>query len=116
MTEILRATHEDDYCIQDNTEDQLDYLARLDLYTMYFDKAKKEPNLKEFLITAAKEFNSNCEPEHWKLLPRSDVPKGQPILNYVWAMNRNRDIATRQVYKWKERLNVHGGKQEYGVN
>ena len=116
MTEILRATHEDDYCIQDNTEDQLDYLAISDPYTMYFDQAMKEPNHKEFLITTAKEVNCNCEPENWKLLPRSDVPKGQPILNSVWAMNRNRDIATRQVYKRKEKLNVQGGEKEYRVN
>jgi Reverse transcriptase (RNA-dependent DNA polymerase) len=26
-------------------------------------------------------------------------------------MRRKRDIATHQVYKWKARLNVHGGKQ-----
>ena len=25
-------------------------------------------------------------------------------------------IASRKVYKWKARLNVHGGKQEYGIN
>ena len=31
-------------------------------------------------------------------------------------MKRNCDIVTGQVYKWKARLNVHGGKQEYGFN
>ena len=31
-------------------------------------------------------------------------------------MKRKRDIVTRKVYKWKARLNVHGGQQEYGVN
>ena len=29
-------------------------------------------------------------------------------------MKRKRRIATREIYKRKERLNVHGGKQEYG--
>ena len=31
-------------------------------------------------------------------------------------MKRKRDIGTRQVYKWKARLNVHGGQKEYRVN
>lgn len=30
-------------------------------------------------------------------------------------MKRKRRIATREVYKWKARLNLHGEKQEYGV-
>ena len=31
-------------------------------------------------------------------------------------MRQKRRIATNEVYKWKARLNVHGGKQEYGLN
>eukprot|EP00978_Attheya_sp_CCMP212_P035604 scaffold155678_cov30-Attheya_sp.AAC.2 len=31
-------------------------------------------------------------------------------------MKRKRRIATREVYKWKARLNIHGGKQEKGIN
>ena len=31
-------------------------------------------------------------------------------------MKRKRRIATTEIYKWKARLNVHGGKQEYGVH
>ena len=31
-------------------------------------------------------------------------------------MKIKRDIVPRQVYKWKESLNVHKGKQDYGVN
>ena len=34
----------------------------------------------------------------------------------VWSMKRKRRIATREIYKWKARLNVHGGKQEKGVH
>ena len=30
-------------------------------------------------------------------------------------MKIKRDIVTRQVYKWKARLNIHRGKHEYGV-
>ena len=31
-------------------------------------------------------------------------------------MKRKRRILTREVYKWKARLTVHGGQQEYGIN
>ena len=31
-------------------------------------------------------------------------------------MKRKRDIKTREVYKWKARLNIHGGQQELGEN
>jgi hypothetical protein len=31
-------------------------------------------------------------------------------------MRRKRRIETQEVYKWKARLNIHGGKQEKGVN
>jgi hypothetical protein len=31
-------------------------------------------------------------------------------------MKRKRKILTREVYKWKARLNVHGGKQKLGIN
>jgi Reverse transcriptase (RNA-dependent DNA polymerase) len=31
-------------------------------------------------------------------------------------MRRKRHIATQEVYKWKVRLNLHGGKQEYELN
>jgi hypothetical protein len=38
------------------------------------------------------------------------------ILDSVWAMKRKRDLVTREVYKHKARLNVHGGQQQFGVN
>jgi hypothetical protein len=35
---------------------------------------------------------------------------------YVWSMKRKHRIDTREVYKWKACLNIHGGKQEYGIH
>ena len=45
-----------------------------------------------------------------------EVPEGMDILPAVWSMKRKRRIATREVYRCKARLNVHGGKQKLGVN
>jgi Reverse transcriptase (RNA-dependent DNA polymerase) len=47
---------------------------------------------------------------------QSRVPEGVKVLDLVWAMKRKRRIKTKEIYKWKARLNIHGGQQEYGVN
>ena len=44
------------------------------------------------------------------------MPPNTQLLDMVWAMRRKKRIDTRQVYKWKACLNVHGGQQEHGVN
>jgi hypothetical protein len=44
------------------------------------------------------------------------VPASQDILPSVWAVRRKRRIDTREVYKYKARLNIHGGMQKHGVD
>ena len=34
----------------------------------------------------------------------------------VWALRRKQNLTTNEVTKYKARLNLHGGKQEFGVN
>jgi hypothetical protein len=50
------------------------------------------------------------------LAERKNLPKGTKVLASVWSMKRKRCILTREIYKWKACLNVHGGQQEHGVN
>ena len=52
----------------------------------------------------------------WQVISKRDLPPNNKLLDMVWAMRRKRRIDTRQVYKWKAHLNVHGGQQEHGVN
>jgi hypothetical protein len=59
-----------------------------------------------------KEVNNHIISKHRVLLPMSQVPKGVKVLDSVWSMKRKRDIKTRNIYKHKARLNVHGGQQE----
>ena len=108
--------HQDDYKIQDDMKEPLAYLSSYEPDTMYFDQAMKQPEHKEFLIAEIREVNRHFQLKHWKLIPCKEVPKGQPVLESVWAINKKQDIVTRQFYKWKARLNVHRGQQEYGVN
>eukprot|EP00957_Ditylum_brightwellii_P032649 2475082-Ditylum_brightwellii.AAC.1 len=38
------------------------------------------------------------------------------MLDAVWVMKQKMDIKTRQITKYKARLNVHGGQQQYRIN
>jgi hypothetical protein len=84
--------------------------------TMYFHEAIRQPDREEFIKAIIKEINDHIRRKHWILIPREQVPKGTKILSSVWAMKRKRDLVTREVYKHKARLNVHGGQQQFGVN
>ena len=53
---------------------------------------------------------------HWKIIPISAVPKGEKILDSVWAMRKKRCIGTGEVRKYNAILNAHCGQQVHGVN
>ena len=84
--------------------------------TMYFDQGMRQPDSEQFVHAVIKEVNDHISRKHWELVPRSAVPKDVAILPSVWSLKRKRDIKSRQVYKWKARLNVHGGRQVHGIN
>jgi hypothetical protein len=108
---------EDNYKLQDEMTDPIAFLARTsDPDTMYFHAAIRQPDREEFIKAIIKEVNDHIKRKHWVLVRREDVPKGTKILDSVWAMKRKRDLVTREVYKHKARLNVHGGQQQFGVN
>ncbi|KAI2507330.1 hypothetical protein MHU86_7050 [Fragilaria crotonensis] len=94
----------------------LAYAASADPDTMYYHEAMREPDRPEFIKAMVKEVQSHTENGVWELVPRSSIPPGTKVLPAVWAMKRKRRIATREVYKWKARLNIDGSKQEEGVN
>ena len=114
--EYYEALHEDDYILQDEMKDPIAFKASSDPDNMYYHQAIKAPDKDEFLRAIIKEINDHTEGNHWALIPKEQVPKGEKILDSVWAMKRKRDIKTQQVYKHKARLNIHGGQQEYGVH
>ena len=61
------------------------------------------------------EVNDHLTRGHWEFVRKEDVPAGTKILPMIWSIKRKRKILTGEPYKWKARLTVHGGKQEYGV-
>ena len=108
--------HDQSYGIQDEMEDPIAFAATSNPDVMYLDQAMKEPDRDEFEKAMIKEVTAHTDNEHWIIVAKSSVPKGETILPAVWAMRRKRRITTGEVYKWKARLNVHGGKQVHGVN
>ena len=110
------AMHEDDYLLQEQMFDPVSFMTHANQDVMYYHQAMKAPDSKEFVKAVVKEVNDHIEHKHWELIPREQVPKGVKVLPSVWSMKRKRDIKTQKVYKHKARLNLHGGKQEYGVN
>ena len=108
--------HDDSYKIQDDMENPIAFVASTNKDVMYVDQAMREPDKPEFEQAMIKEVDTHTQNGNWIIVPRSEVPVGTKVLPAVWAMRRKRRITTGEVYKWKARLNIHGGKQEYGVN
>jgi hypothetical protein len=110
------ALHQEDYRIQDDMINPIAFLAKTDADTMYYHQAMRAPDRKQFVEAMVKEFNDHCDRGHWVIVPITEVPKGVKILDAIWSMKRKRDIKTQEVIKWKARLTVHGGQQQYGIN
>jgi hypothetical protein len=108
--------HDDSYRIQKEMENPVAFVASTNPDIMYYDEAMRQPDKEQFQKAMMLEVQTHTDNGHWKIISRDDVPRGEPVLPSVWAMRRKRRIATQEVYKWKARLNLHGGKQEYGLN
>ena len=108
--------HEDDYNLQNELEDPIAFLVSTANDILYYHQAMKAPDCNEFQRAIHKEFNDHTVRQYWKLLPIDQVSEVKKVMNSVWAMKRKRNIVTNEIYKWKVRLNLHGGQQEYSVN
>jgi hypothetical protein len=88
--------------------------ATSDPDTMYYHQAMKQPDREKFIQAARDEFDSLLRQGVMSIVPASSVSEGASIFPAVWAMRRKRRILTREVYKWKARLNLDGSKQVAG--
>ena len=86
--------------------------ASKDPDTMYYHEAMREPDREQFKEAMKKEVEAHTQNQVWELIKKSTVPKDHKIMPSVWAMKRKRRIASREIYKWKARLNIDGSKQE----
>ena len=87
--------------------------ATTDPGTMYFHEAMREPDREQFKEAMVKEMNAQLTSKTLELLHKSQVPQGATILPAVWQMKRKRRIHTREIYKWKARLNIDGSRMVF---
>jgi hypothetical protein len=92
------------------------FLAEMMGDVMYLHQALRQPDSREFVEVVIKEVNGHIDNNHWKLIPRTEVPEGTEVVPSVLAMQRKQDLTTGKVTNHKARLNLHGGKQEFGTN
>jgi hypothetical protein len=83
---------------------------------MYLHQVLCQPDARKFVEAVIKEINGHIYNNHWKLIPRTEVPEDTEVVPSVWAMQRKKDLSTGRVTKHKARLNLHGGKQDFGTN
>ena len=63
-----------------------------------------------------KEVDDHINNENFKTVSQATIPKGTSVLPGVWQMRRKRKINTREVHKWKARLNLDGGRMLKGLH
>jgi hypothetical protein len=114
--EIYEVFTTTEYDIQDRASDPISFSATSDPDTMYWHQAMQQSDKAEFIKAAIAEVKSHVDNEHFILMRRTELPEETKVLSAVWSMKRKRRILTRLVYKWKARLNCHGGQQEHGIN
>ena len=79
--------------------------------TFYYHQAMKAPDTNKFQKVVIKEVNAHVKINHWELIPREQVQKGEQVLPYVWEFECKRDIKSNKVFTHKARLNVHRSKK-----
>ena len=49
-------------------------------------------------------------------MQRDKIPHHCEVLPSIWLTKRKRELVSKEPMKYKAWLNIHGGKQEFGVN
>ncbi len=61
-------------------------------------------------------MNDHVSLKCWQLIKRSEVSEDATVVPSVWAMQHKRDLTTNAITRYEACLNLHDGKQEFGVN
>ena len=83
---------------------------------MYLNLALQQPDAAHFVEAVVQEVNGHVKNNHWQLTKCSEVPPDVEVISSVWSLGCKRDITTNKIKKYKARLNLHGGKQVFGLN
>ncbi|KAL7530988.1 hypothetical protein ACHAWF_008366 [Thalassiosira exigua] len=113
---LLTQRHDEHLALQDRMSHPIAFHAEMVGDIMYYHQAMRQDDAAEFEKAVVKEINGHVDNGHWQLIRKSEIPDGHSTVPSVWSMRRKRDLTTNEIKKYKARLNVHGGKQTYGVN
>jgi hypothetical protein len=102
--------------LQERVQNQIAFHAEMMGDIMYYDQALQQPDAKQFASAIVKEINGHVDNKYWTLVKQKDVPKEAQVVPSVWAMRHKCYLTTNKAIKHKARLNLHGGKQVYGMN
>ena len=108
--------------VRDSLESEYEYKdpmalkASADPDTMYLHEAMKEADRKHFITAMKKEVQDQMDNGNFTIIERKDVPDDKTILPAVWQMKRKRDITTRDIKKYKARLNIDGSRMKQGIH
>jgi hypothetical protein len=102
--------------LQDRMTDPIAFHAEMMGDIMYLHQVLRQPDASEFVKAIIKEVNGHVENKNWLLICRDQVPPDIEVVPSVWALRRKRNLITNEITKCKARLNLHGGKQVYGIN
>jgi hypothetical protein len=91
------------------------FLAKMMGDVMHLHQALRQPGACQFVNSVIKEINGHINRNHWVVTPRSEVPEDTDVLPSVWAIRQKRKLTTGKITKHKAHLNLHGGKQEFGM-
>ncbi len=73
-------------------------------------------NVKEFVQAVIKKVNGHVDCNNWTLQKRSKVPDDVQLIPSVWALRCKHNLTRNKIKSHKARLNLHSGKQVYGMN
>ncbi len=108
--------HTEHLSLQDCMSHPIAFHAEMMGDIMYLNQALRQPDANQFVEAIIAEVNGHVDNKHWQLTKRSEVPPNNDVLPSVWSMRHKRDITTNEIKKYKARLNLHGGKQEFRMN
>jgi hypothetical protein len=108
--------HDSHLELQDRMRNPIAFHAEMMSDIMYFHQAIQQPDAGDFVKAVVKEVEAHVHDKHWVLVKKEEVPPDTDVLPAIWAMRCKRNLTTNEIKGHKARLNIHGGKQVYGVN
>jgi hypothetical protein len=108
--------HAEHLALQEGMRHPITFHAEMMGDIMYLQQALRQPDASHFVDAVISEVNDHVTNKNWALIKRSEVPEDADVVPSVWAMRCKRDITTNEIKKYKACLNLHGGKQVYGMN